>query len=615
MIKLKTLTTEQWFLIGIISVAIILRFWRFWDFDFVHDELSALNRMEYSSWAKFYHFGIEVDGHPAGVHLFLKLLYTLFGDNPFLIRLPFMICSVLCVYQVYKFGKEWFSYATGLISAAFFSVIQYTIYQGVIARPYSPGLLIGLLLMRVWTRIFIKKNKDWKLFIAYGILLSLLGYVHYFALLFGAGISALGLFWLRKDIVLKFITAGLIAFVLYLPHLNTFFYQLNIEGLAWLNKPDSTFLEGYFMYVFNHSNLFLGCVFFGTLYFLTKAFKQFIPVEFKKRITLLVLFFIPFIVGYYYSVYVSPVLQYSLLIFGFPCLLIFIFSFWGKNGKYLFSILGITILGITTLISERNHFVWFFQNPLQSFFTFCKEPETLNVGRHGIEFADFYKKRFEDDFEYYSLKYDCTGVNEFQELLQSLKYEKVVMGDLYSREVCLSNMYYPTVEIQHQGNGYENYVFSNQKNNSKDLYYKQQDLLLLKGYDKTPDFNKLYQYNFELGLDSLIRKSHDIIDVYIEFDFDAINTSQVILVIEVEQENKNIMWLGSNTKEFKPDNSDTFFVVNSYSIPIQEDSLSNLTLKGYIWNPDKTVFKVMKYGYGIRNGNKNRYAAFNKLRD
>ena len=74
MFKYKTWKKEQWLLIGIISVAVILRFWRFWDFDYVHDEISALTRMEYSSWSDFYHFGIELDGHPAGVHLFIKLI-------------------------------------------------------------------------------------------------------------------------------------------------------------------------------------------------------------------------------------------------------------------------------------------------------------------------------------------------------------------------------------------------------------------------------------------------------------------------------------------------------------------------------------------------------------
>ena len=160
MLKWKLRTKNQWFFLGVILLALLLRSWRFWDFDYVHDELSALTRMNYSSWKDFYHFGIEVDGHPAGVHLFLKFLYTIFGDSPFFIRFPFLVFSILSIYQIYKIGKEWFSESTGLISATFLSVIQYAIYQGVIARPYSPGLLVSLLLLRVWTNLFItEKNR------------------------------------------------------------------------------------------------------------------------------------------------------------------------------------------------------------------------------------------------------------------------------------------------------------------------------------------------------------------------------------------------------------------------------------------------------------------------
>ncbi|MBI35484.1 MAG: hypothetical protein CMP67_09000 [Flavobacteriales bacterium] len=615
MIKPNSLTKEQWFLLGIIAVASLLRFWRFWDFDYVHDELSALTRMNYASWSEFYHYGIELDGHPAGVHLFLKILYSIVGDNPFLIRLPFVICSVACVYQVYKFGKEWFSSSTGLISAACFSVVQYTIYQGVIARPYSPGLLFSLLLVRCWTKIFIQKSKDWKLFLLYGVLLSSLGYIHYFALLFGAAISLLGMLWLRKEILLKFLASGFIAFVLYIPHLSTFFFQLKTEGLEWLNPPDSKFLGNYLMYLFNHSKLFIGMVFLGTLYFLIKSIKEFVPLQIKKRTTLLCLFLIPFIVGYYYSIYISPVLQFSLLIFGFPCFLIWLFSFWNKSKIYVFSVPIILFIGVLSLVEERNHFNWFYQNPIGSFFKLCNQPKTLNVGRHEPLFYDFYKERFEEHFEYYSLDDDCTTIKEFQKLLQSSKYERVVMGDLFPREISLVNKYYPNVEMENRGNGYENLIFSKRKETLNDLYYKKRNLFSLSSVDKKNSFSKPFQLNIELNLDSILMNPHDIIDIYVELELESFDDSNIILVNEIKQGKEKIKWLGCNTKNLKPEDSNVFFLVNSYSIPFEKDSLSNLTLNGYVWNPDKTVFKVKNYGYGIREGNKNRFTGFNKLRD
>lgn len=49
MLELKSLTRTQCFLVGIIILAILLRFWGCWDFDYSHDELSALTRMQYPS--------------------------------------------------------------------------------------------------------------------------------------------------------------------------------------------------------------------------------------------------------------------------------------------------------------------------------------------------------------------------------------------------------------------------------------------------------------------------------------------------------------------------------------------------------------------------------------
>jgi len=613
MLELKSLTRTQWFLVGIIILAISLRFWGCWDFDYSHDELSALTRMQYPSWKDFYHYGIEVDGHPAGVHLFLKLLYSIFGDSPFFIRFPFVVFSVLSVYQIYKTGKEWFSESAGLISATFLATIQYAIYHGVTARPYSPGLLLSLLLLRVWTSIFIAERKEWKLFFAYGILLSLLGYTHYFGLLFGILISLVGFFWLKKDNLLKFIISGVIAVVLYLPHLNIFIYQLNIGGLAWLNKPDSTFFWEYLMYVFNHSNLFLGVIFFGTCFYLKKAFIEFTSFNFKKRITLLVLFFSHLLIGYLYSIFISPVLQYSVLIFSFPCLVLFVFSFWSEKEKYVLPVIGIAVLGVTSLVYERDHFNWFSVNPTKKFFELCRDEKSLNIGRHEVEVSEFYKERFGSEFEYYSLDRDCTSIMDLHTLLQSSNYDKVVLGDVYDREVGLVYQYYPNPVYINQGNGYEHFIFSKENKGFEKLYYSKVDLLTELNMNSGVRLDATYSLNIKLSQDSLIRKSHDIIDIFIELELDS--NHEAILVTEAKRGEKQIKWMGANSKNQMPLNKKRVCLLNSYSIPWDLDTLSGINLHSYIWNPSKKSFKIIKYGYGIRMGNKNKYSAFKKLRE
>lgn len=615
MLQWKPRAREQWFVFGIILLAILLRSWRFWDFDYVHDELSALTRMNYSSWKDFYHFGIEVDGHPAGVHLFLKFLYTIVGDFPFFIRLPFLVFSILSVYQVYKIGKEWFSESTGLISATFLSVIQYAIYQGVLARPYSPGLLVSLLLLRVWTNLFItKKKSDWKSFLLYGLLLSLTGYIHYFALLFGIVLSLVGLFWINKKQLWKFIGAGCLAILLYIPHITTFLYQLNIGGLTWLNKPDSSFFTDFIMYSFNHSYWFLGSVFFGTIYFSYSSFVKFNPIEFKKRTTLLLLFFIPLLTGYFYSIFISPVLQYSVLIFGFPCFILFIFSFWKKKQKYILPIVGIAILGVASLVFKRDHLNWFSFHPTEKFFELCSDEGALNIGRHEKEFSEFYMERFESKFDYHTLDRDCTTIMELQTLLQTSTKEKVVLGDVFQKEVGLIHQYYPNVLYADQGNGYEHFIFSKGKEKIKELYYLKEDLLSKLKLNSSDQLHSIYSLNIELNYDSLIRKSHDIVDVFIELELDSFGNNNIILVTELTKAERSLKWLGANSEKQMPVDKKRVYLLNSYSIPWDLDSLSGLQLKAYVWNPEKKPFKVHKYGIGVREGNKNRFSAFKKLR-
>ena len=161
--KAKTINrvSDNIILIFILLIASMLRLWKFWDLDFMHDELSALSRLDYDSLSDFYRLGVEVDGHPAGIQSYLKFHKWIFGIDVFGIKFPFILCGILSVYQVYKIGSVWFSKSTGLFSAAFISVIQYSIFYDTIIRPYGPGLLLSLLLLRVWGDVFFYKKYAW----------------------------------------------------------------------------------------------------------------------------------------------------------------------------------------------------------------------------------------------------------------------------------------------------------------------------------------------------------------------------------------------------------------------------------------------------------------------
>ena len=79
----------------IIFVAAILRFYNLGDMSLSNDELSALSRLRYSSFAEMISKGVYIDFHPAGLQIFLFYWVKIFGDGVFMLRLPFVFCSLV----------------------------------------------------------------------------------------------------------------------------------------------------------------------------------------------------------------------------------------------------------------------------------------------------------------------------------------------------------------------------------------------------------------------------------------------------------------------------------------------------------------------------------------
>ena len=91
----KTITAESdrqfalWALI-IVAVGLGLRLWNL-GFSYSNDELSALSRVRFDSFAQLVRDGFYVDGHPGGIQVFLFYWVKLFGMSEWAVRLPFAL--------------------------------------------------------------------------------------------------------------------------------------------------------------------------------------------------------------------------------------------------------------------------------------------------------------------------------------------------------------------------------------------------------------------------------------------------------------------------------------------------------------------------------------------
>lgn len=352
--------TEKVILAIIIFIGAVLRLYNYWDFSLSNDELSALARLNFSSFNDLLHNGIKIDGHPAAAQTILFYVNQVFGYSVAVVRLPFVLAGIASVYFMYKAAKEWVSSSAGLLAAATFATLAFPVLYSRIARPYALGMLFTLMAISYWIRI-VKERGQTKDYILLGLSLALCGYSHYFSALVGAILAFSGTFLITGRNLKLYLFALVGAFILYVPYIPIFLHQLSLGGVGqWLGPPNNDWLLIHIKYLFNDSWFVLVAVI--TACILGFVFSK--PrMSFQRNVLPLLMFLAPFIVGFAYSKYVNPVLQHSTLLFSFPFLLVFIFSGWDdlkpKVFNFFIGVLAIVILG-STIVEKRfygtNHF-------------------------------------------------------------------------------------------------------------------------------------------------------------------------------------------------------------------------------------------------------------------
>jgi 4-amino-4-deoxy-L-arabinose transferase-like glycosyltransferase len=89
--------------------AAFLRFYKLGSFSLSNDELSALNRLQFSNFHDLITQGVVPDFHPALVQVFLYYWTKLFGLSPFVVRLPFILLGIASVPLAFMLAKRWFN--------------------------------------------------------------------------------------------------------------------------------------------------------------------------------------------------------------------------------------------------------------------------------------------------------------------------------------------------------------------------------------------------------------------------------------------------------------------------------------------------------------------------
>ncbi len=323
-----------------------------------HDELSAIIRVRFDNIAELIQEGVKTsDTHPAGVQFFLWLWCKLFGTSAVVVRLPFVLMGIGCIPLAYNIARRWYGSDSALLAAIVVAFSQYTVYYSMLARPYIAGLFFVLLMLHFWTGICVEHKHTVGQFTGYALTAACCAYTQYFCTLTALLVGLAGLFFVERDKVWRYILASACAMLLFLPHLGITLYQLfEMKGVGgWLGAPHANFFWYYLRYLTHHSYTMLAIFIFYTALMFSK---QSVLRNKKLMIVSFALFLLPLVAGYSYSRLVNPVLQYSVLLFSYPFLLL---AFCGAIGskRPLLANLSAVAIGtalLLTLFFVRKHY-------------------------------------------------------------------------------------------------------------------------------------------------------------------------------------------------------------------------------------------------------------------
>lgn len=632
--------TNKHFLWFILVISVALRLYDYPSIPFTHDEFSAFFRLDFKDFSTLIREGVMVDGHPAGIQVFLYYWTMLFGREPWVMKLPFTIMGLASVYLVFLVGRQWINETAGLLSAAYLASIQFTIMYSQIARPYISGLFFILLMFFFWSRLIKMPGRH---FFTNGLLFAvaaaLCAYNHHFSLLLAAITGATGTFLIQKKYLKKYLMVCGAAVILYLPHINIFLNQLSMGGVeSWLRKPDNDFLIQYIAYIFHYSALsWIPAIALFLTAILQKELSPHKDKSYRKNMILFaLLFLLPYAIGFYYSRYLSAVLQYSVLIFSMPFLFLLLFAPI-KPLKPTFTAIALLVIlsaNIFTLITHRQHYTLFYQSHYNAIITdFCREGDEHKVlpliDSDSLITAYYLEKEgLEDKFFRVS---DFADEASFYDFLKKsfFRYSGVYLG-AYSHSdplvPALIMEYYPYITCQrnyvHGTTGYfsarppgyyrDTVVFNNfsgmYDNTGKASNYMFCDSMAFSGSASLfMDSSREWGYSIELDINEVISHGNDFVDISLKV-LPTDKPVKAIIVCELHQNGEIVHWSGNTfatplTSDIDSQWQTLFHSLKFSDIPQRAKNMKNTTLKVYVWNKGLQSFYMDNFLVRRRQGN------------
>lgn len=164
-------------LISLIVIAIILRllviinygdFWFDEIFSFTYSQKPWLDSLKFWAW----------ETNPPLHLVFLKFWFYIFPANEFWARIPSLVFGVLSVVFLYNFALKNFNQHLALVAAILLALQPYHIFISATARGYALLIMLAILSLNYFFRIFIAGNRTTKNYLIFAIINLLFAYTH-----------------------------------------------------------------------------------------------------------------------------------------------------------------------------------------------------------------------------------------------------------------------------------------------------------------------------------------------------------------------------------------------------------------------------------------------------
>ena len=628
----------------LLLVASALRLYNLFDLQYTYDELSAVDRLRFDSFGELIKQGVMIDAHPALVQVWMYYYSLIFGTTEWLMKLPFIFAGIASVYLIYEIGKRWFNETTGLLAATVLTCAQYFVFYSVTARPYVSGLFLCLFVLKYWLEILFSDSVKLKHYVWFAVFAALAALNHHFSMMFAALCGLLGLFFLTKQNFKNYLLVCVGAVILYAPHFPVLFAQLKIGGIGatnggWLNPPENDFILNFVFYLFHYSWLFV-VAFIGIIVFAyLQAEKNNSSVKNKIRLLLFALFALSFLIGFFYSLKVNPVIQFSTLIFATPCLLLFMASFAGELSlKLKWSAVVLLLgIGISTLIFKRHYYNLVFN---QSFDTYIKTTDELikEKGNNNVYalfkgepwFVNFYKEKYKSNARFEVIENEAKNINDYKNIYDTLSSKYLVLGDFNPAQLLQASNYFPYVHKKIIGYGFELYVLSKESNkenlesdkynriqldfkNPSPLFNVNKDLIVSTNegmYYKIDSLNE-YPISFKIKNTELHCHEGQSLVAEIKYQSDAPIKGLLSSSIDALKENKH--WTATDFSAFYQPSLKTQTAYVSVYVDVKFNNPDNeLTI--FVWNNNKEEFRITGFSVYTWDNNPYRYGLLSDIK-